>query len=146
MKVALAGYGSRGDVEPLAATGRELLRRGHDVSMAVPPNMIGFVESAALAAVSYGPDSREDLNPATDLLRNMVAKAQNPISALPEIIEHGEQFRYPARGHETPLEIRIDREFSGIARNGGGRVVAGVQAHADEAREADSRHGGHGLQ
>ena len=54
MKVALAGYGSRGDVEPLAAMGRELLRRGHDVCMAVPPNMLGFVESAGLTAVAFG--------------------------------------------------------------------------------------------
>ncbi|MEM6109528.1 glycosyltransferase [Mycobacterium sp. 050272] len=56
MKFALAGYGSRGDIEPFAAVGRELLRRGHDVSMAVTPNMIGFVESAGLAAGAFGPD------------------------------------------------------------------------------------------
>jgi UDP:flavonoid glycosyltransferase YjiC (YdhE family) len=54
MKVALAGYGSRGDIEPLAAVGRELLRRGHEVCMAVPPNMFGFVESAGLTAVAFG--------------------------------------------------------------------------------------------
>ena len=60
MKFVLAGYGSRGDVEPCAAVGRELLRRGHDVRMAVPPNMLGFIESAGLAAVAYGPDSRGD--------------------------------------------------------------------------------------
>ncbi|WP_096286466.1 glycosyltransferase [Mycobacterium ahvazicum] len=56
MKFALAGYGSRGDIEPFAAVGRELLRRGHDVAMAVTPNMIGFVESAGLAAGAFGPD------------------------------------------------------------------------------------------
>lgn len=38
MKFVLAGYGSRGDVEPCVAVGRELARRGHDVRMAVPPN------------------------------------------------------------------------------------------------------------
>ena len=56
MKFVLASYGSRGDIEPCAAVGRELLRRGHDVRMAVPPDVIGFVESAGLAAVAYGPD------------------------------------------------------------------------------------------
>ncbi|MCV7408798.1 glycosyltransferase [Mycobacterium florentinum] len=56
MKFALAGYGSRGDIEPFAAVGRELLRRGHGVAMAVTPNMIGFVESAGLAAAAFGPD------------------------------------------------------------------------------------------
>ena len=56
MKFVLAGYGSRGDVEPFAAVGRELLGRGHDVCLAVPPWMLGFVESAGLAAVRFGSD------------------------------------------------------------------------------------------
>ena len=51
MKFVLACYGSRGDVEPCVAVGRELLRRGHDVRMAVPPDLVGFAESAGLAAV-----------------------------------------------------------------------------------------------
>ena len=59
MKFALAIHGTRGDVEPCAAVGLELLRRGHEVRIAVPPDMLGFVESAGLAAVAYGPDSRE---------------------------------------------------------------------------------------
>ncbi|MGO9355471.1 MAG: glycosyltransferase [Mycobacterium sp.] len=87
MKVVLAGYGSRGDVEPCAAVGLELLRRGHDVCMAVPPNMLGFVESAGLAAVAYGPDSQEEMKPAADLVRNLATKIQNPISTLTEIVE-----------------------------------------------------------
>ena len=57
MKFVLAFYGTRGDVEPGIAVGRELLRRGHDVCMAVPPDLIGFAESAGLAAVAYGPDT-----------------------------------------------------------------------------------------
>jgi UDP:flavonoid glycosyltransferase YjiC (YdhE family) len=57
MKVVLAAYGSRGDTEPFAAVGRELLRRGHDVCMAVAPQMVWFVESAGLAAVPFGPES-----------------------------------------------------------------------------------------
>ena len=56
MKFVLASWGSRGDVEPCVAVGRELLRRGHDVRMAVAPDMVGFAESAGLAAVAYGPD------------------------------------------------------------------------------------------
>jgi UDP:flavonoid glycosyltransferase YjiC (YdhE family) len=57
MKFALAVHGSRGDVEPFAAVGRELQNRGHELRMAVPPNMLGFVESAGLDAVAYGPSS-----------------------------------------------------------------------------------------
>jgi UDP:flavonoid glycosyltransferase YjiC (YdhE family) len=56
MKFLLASLGSRGDVEPCAAIGRELQRRGHQVCMAVPPNFLGFVESAGLPAVTHGPD------------------------------------------------------------------------------------------
>ena len=59
MKCVLASYGTRGDVEPCVAVGRELLRRGHEVSMAVPPDLVGFAEAAGLTAVAYGPDTRE---------------------------------------------------------------------------------------
>jgi len=58
MKFALGIHGSRGDVEPFGAVGLELQRRGHDVRMAVPPNMLGFVDSAGLDAVAYGPSSQ----------------------------------------------------------------------------------------
>jgi UDP:flavonoid glycosyltransferase YjiC (YdhE family) len=58
MKVVLACYGSRGDVEPSVVVGRELLRRGHDVCMAVPPDWVDFAEAAGLVAVAYGPDSQ----------------------------------------------------------------------------------------
>jgi UDP:flavonoid glycosyltransferase YjiC (YdhE family) len=61
-------HGSRGDVEPVAAVGQELQRRGHDVRMAVPPNLVGLVESAGLAAVEYGPDSQELID--DDFARN----------------------------------------------------------------------------
>ena len=68
MRFALAIHGSRGDVEPFAAVALELLNRGHEVRMAVPPNMLGFVESAGLAAVAYGPSS-EAVNE-EDFVRN----------------------------------------------------------------------------
>jgi UDP:flavonoid glycosyltransferase YjiC (YdhE family) len=56
MKFVLANWGSRGDVEPCVTVGRELLHRGHEVSVAVPPDLVGFAESAGPAAVAYGPD------------------------------------------------------------------------------------------
>ena len=52
---ALACYGSRGDVEPSIAVGRELHRRGHDVRIAVQPALVEFAESAGLQAIAYGP-------------------------------------------------------------------------------------------
>lgn len=58
MKVVLACHGVRGDVEPSVVIGRELLRRGHDVTIAVPPNMVGFAEAAGLTAISWGGESQ----------------------------------------------------------------------------------------
>jgi UDP:flavonoid glycosyltransferase YjiC (YdhE family) len=68
MRFALAIHGSRGDVEPVAAVGQALQRRGHDVRLAVPPNLVGLVESAGLAAVEYGTDSQELID--DDFVRN----------------------------------------------------------------------------
>lgn len=100
MKIVLAAYGSRGDVEPFAAVGREMLRRGHDACMAVPPNMVGFVESAGLAAVAYGPQPAAFQSDSLkwffggcppgpdvgDLDRD--TNSQNPLSAMVEVMEH----------------------------------------------------------
>src|SRR5690348_4985997 len=77
MRFVLAVHGTRGDVEPCAAVGLELQRRGHGVQMAVAPNMVEFVEAANLAAVRYGPDSQEQLGAASDFIRNAM-KIQHP--------------------------------------------------------------------
>lgn len=58
MKFVLSSYGTRGEVEPCAAVGRELLRRGHEVCMAVPLDLVNFVESAGLAPIAYKLDTR----------------------------------------------------------------------------------------
>ncbi|OBF52873.1 glycosyl transferase, partial [Mycobacterium sp. 852002-50816_SCH5313054-b] len=85
MKFAMASYGTRGDIEPLAAVGRELQRRGHDVRVAVPPNLIGFVESAGLSAVAYGQrDSQQQLD--EDFLHNSW-KFTNPVKLARDAME-----------------------------------------------------------
>jgi UDP:flavonoid glycosyltransferase YjiC (YdhE family) len=62
VKIVLASYGGRGDIEPAVVVGRELLRRGHEVSMAVPPNLVGFAEAAGLPTVAYGLNSQPILD------------------------------------------------------------------------------------
>jgi UDP:flavonoid glycosyltransferase YjiC (YdhE family) len=62
MKFVLASWGSRGDVEPNLAVGRELVRRGHEVCMAVPPDLVGFTEAAGVAAVGFGPEAQSILD------------------------------------------------------------------------------------
>src|SRR4051812_2273344 len=80
MRVTLAVHGTRGDVEPCAAVGLELKRRGHHVRVAVPPNLIRFVEEAGLpGAVSYGPDSQKQLD--DDFFREFW-RVQNPIALV----------------------------------------------------------------
>jgi UDP:flavonoid glycosyltransferase YjiC (YdhE family) len=85
MKFVVAGYGSRGDVEPCIVVALELLRRGHDVLMAltVPPDMRAFVESAGLTAVPYGREYQELLGD-----RDFVRMLQNPLNAISEAIDY----------------------------------------------------------
>ena len=85
MRFVLASNGTRGDIEPCAAVGRELLRRGHDVCMAVPSDMLGFVGSVGLPAVVYG-STRGLLHDPTFVL-NPSSNTQNPLRGLPEVIE-----------------------------------------------------------
>jgi vancomycin aglycone glucosyltransferase len=84
MKFVLADYGSRGDVEPLAALGRELLHRGHEVCLAVPPNMLGLVASAELPAVAFGSDPP---NPGDGDFTDS-AHIQNPINAVTAVLNN----------------------------------------------------------
>lgn len=66
MKVVLACHGVRGDVEPCIVIGRELLRRGHKVRIAVPPNLVAFAEAAGLAATPWGSDSQDMMDAQRD--------------------------------------------------------------------------------
>jgi UDP:flavonoid glycosyltransferase YjiC (YdhE family) len=113
MKVVLAGYGTRGDVEPFATVGRELLRRGHDVCMAVPPNMLGFLESVGFAAVPFGPEPLSSVRNRT---------VEDPASAMAEQVEYlsrameewGTTLTALANGADLLLTGRIEQ---GLAAN-----------------------------
>ncbi len=83
MRFAVAAHGTRGDIEPCAAVGAELQRRGHEVRFAVPPNLIEFAKRALGPSpiAAYGVDSQKQLDQAT--FRNFW-KIQNPARALRE--------------------------------------------------------------
>lgn len=66
MRFVLAFYGTRGDVEPGIAVARELTRRGHDVCLAVPPDLTASAEAAGVRAVAYGPDTQDWLEDTRD--------------------------------------------------------------------------------
>jgi UDP:flavonoid glycosyltransferase YjiC (YdhE family) len=75
MKFVAACYGSRGDIEPSVTVWRELLCRGHEARMAVPPDLVGFVEAAGLTAVAYGPETQASLKAQRNL---SICKSRNP--------------------------------------------------------------------
>jgi UDP:flavonoid glycosyltransferase YjiC (YdhE family) len=73
MKFVLANWGTRGEVEPYVTVGRELVRRGHDVHMAVAPEMVSFTEAAGPKAVAYGPELKAILDPHRDFWTGLFA-------------------------------------------------------------------------
>ncbi|WAJ43253.1 glycosyltransferase [Mycobacterium sp. Aquia_216] len=89
MKFVLASYGTRGDIEPSVAVGRELLRRGHDVHMAVSPDLVDFAEAAGLDAVAYGLNTREWL----DTYRDFWASAFHNYWKVPALVRMWRELR-----------------------------------------------------
>ena len=123
MKVVVACYGTRGDVEPCAAAGRELRHRGHEVLMAVPADLFGFIESAGLAAAAYGPDLQAMLDAHRKyyafFFRNCwrvqeVARLSRAAWGLPRAADYPSSRRIPELGS---LEIQAYDEvcFPGLA-------------------------------
>src|ERR1700759_5017666 len=111
MKVVLAAYGSRGDTEPFAAVARELLRRGHDVCIAVAPHMVGFVELAGLAAVPFGPDSLASTrNSATQDPGSAMATQIGYLSRAME--EWGTALTKLANGADLLLTGRVEQQLA----------------------------------
>ena len=89
MRFTVAVHGTRGDVEPCAAVALELLRRGHQVRIAVPPNLVRFVEAAGLEdPAEYGVDSQKQLE--ADVFRDWW-KPQNPMTVLRQSREYATQ-------------------------------------------------------
>lgn len=118
MKVVLAGYGSRGDVEPVTTVARELLRRGHEVRMAVAPNMIPFVESAGIAAVAYGPNAWDQMDSAAGLTGNYAANIHDPVVALNEAIQNVNQVKAAKTTTLTTLTDEAELLVAGFNEQG----------------------------
>lgn len=77
MKALLAPLGSRGDIQPQLVLGEALQQRGHDVTLAAPPDFRAMAESYGLGFVPIGP-------PIGPLIRaNSDMTERNPVVALP---------------------------------------------------------------
>ncbi|MHA7651305.1 glycosyltransferase [Mycobacterium sp. ML4] len=122
MKAVLPVHGTRGDVEPCAAVGAELQRRGHEVQMAVPPNLIKFVAAAGLKAVAYGPDSHAQLE--EEIFRSFW-RLRNPLGVLKPGAEY--LTRGWAEMGATLVELAKDADVI-VA----GQTYAGVVANVSE--------------
>ncbi|MFC6010582.1 glycosyltransferase [Nocardia lasii] len=59
MRALLAFTGSRGDAQPGILLARELLARGHSVTLALSPNLVEFATAHGVPAVGFGCDSAE---------------------------------------------------------------------------------------
>ncbi len=59
VRIAIPLTGTRGDVQPVVALGLELRRRGHDVVLGAPPNLVDFATATGLPAVACGPDVQQ---------------------------------------------------------------------------------------
>ena len=126
MKFVVASYGTRGDIEPCVAVGVELQRRGHDVCLAVPPNLIGFVESSGLAAVEYGTrDSQQQLD--EQFLHNGW-KIQNPVKLAREAMAPVTEGWLELSTMLTPVAQGADLLLTGQIYQ---EVVANVAEHHD---------------
>ncbi|MBI3215254.1 MAG: glycosyltransferase [Mycobacterium sp.] len=124
MKFVIAVHGTRGDVEPCAAVGCELQRRGHDVALAVPPNLVGFVESTGLPpALPYGVDSQQQLE--SEAFQDHW-KIRNPISALRSAKEYVTQGWAQMNETLTALAADADLILTGTTYQ---EVAANVAEH-----------------
>ncbi|OFB35720.1 glycosyl transferase family 1 [Mycolicibacterium sp. (ex Dasyatis americana)] len=117
MKFVLASYGTRGDIEPCVAVGRELLHRGHEVHMAVPPDLVSFAEDAGPTAIPYGPDLQDVLDAHrtfwTHLFRNFW-KVRELIELRREVVEPFLQCWKDIIATLTSLSEGADLLFTGV--------------------------------
>jgi sterol 3beta-glucosyltransferase len=58
MKIALITHGTRGDTQPFVAVALALMERGHDVTLAAPPNLQSFVQKCGVRAEKVAIDSQ----------------------------------------------------------------------------------------
>lgn len=77
LKLLLAAHGTRGDVQPQLVLGAELLRRGHTVTLAAPPNFRDWAEPRGFRFIPMG----EDIH--VLLRRYQYMTEQHPVVALP---------------------------------------------------------------
>jgi len=131
MKFVLANWGSRGEVEPFAALGRELVRRGHDVHLVVAPDMVPFAQSAGPQAVAYGPTVQAVIEPHHDYFTLLFSKpwrGQELNRLMRELADPIEQCREEAGKTLMSLAEGADLILTGMNYEG---IAANVAEYHD---------------
>ena len=129
MKFVLASWGSRGDVEPGVAIGRELLRRGHEVRMAVPPDLVGFVEAAGLAAVAYGLDAQAPMEAQRDFFTCLFRNFWR----IRDLIRLWREFRELV----TQCWVEMGKTLTSLAGDGADLLITGAVFEQQAANVAE---------
>ena len=103
MRVLLAGFGSRGDLQPLVALGLGLVDAGHEVRFVGSPNGQAMVEGAGIPFRPLGVDFKK-------LLHENAASTDNPVKTLKTL--------------SAALMTQIDLLFEGIREEVRGEELA----------------------
>ncbi|MGW4352349.1 glycosyltransferase [Nocardia sp. NPDC004582] len=123
MKVLLAFAGSRGDAQPGVLLGRELAGRGHAVTLAVSPNLVGFAARYGVSAVPFGLDSDEMLRAQRDDRR---FRHPNPVQRVRAVLDLQRRGFAEAAGDLLGLAGDSDALVTGMACE---EVAAEVARH-----------------
>jgi UDP:flavonoid glycosyltransferase YjiC (YdhE family) len=118
MRILLAGYGTRGDVQPLVAIGSRLRADGHEVVIGASPTFAGWVRGHGLEFHPIG----ADIEPLVRSLGDELAR--RPVLLMGRLLES--------------LREEIDLSFDQTveAARGADLIVAGVHTAAPSVAEA----------
>lgn len=125
MRIVLLARGTRGDVQPMVVLGAELRRRGHDVVLGTPPNLVSFATRAGFDARPVGPDSQAFLQSAEGRALLVAGNAKELMAGF-------------ARVAHIHLE-QTHREILQVA-DGADLIVVGVLSAEHAASVAEAKH------
>lgn len=106
MKILIATYGSRGDVQPYIALGKKLQAAGHQVILGTSERFRGFVEGHGLEYAYMGDGLLAIID--TDQGRDLLENATNIFNAVIQNIKLMKQLK--------PLQIAVMRDTWDIAK------------------------------
>ena len=129
VRFAFALLGSRGDVQPALAVALELRGRGHEVEVAVAPNLVEFVARLGVPAVPVGGDSRDLLG--SGLVREDM-RSRLPVRRLRALRAVASVGWDDLRAGLVPLAARADVVVTGLL----GQEVGAAVAEAHDVRFA----------